>query len=200
VPKAVAGASPPITPTPITPPPPAEAATADDVKAAPVTPPEPESEAPPAAAPPPDAKAIASAVENHRAPVDPIFYWPVRGQIASLYGPAAGGTHNDGINILAPEGTTISAADGGVVAYAGNELKGFGNLLLIKHDGGWISAYAHAEVLLVKKGQKVRRGQAIARVGDTGGVDRPQLHFELRQGVKAVDPLDHLPPLTQAAG
>ena len=161
-----------------------------------VSPPEPESGGPPAAAPTAPSAAVASLVENHRAPTGPLFTWPVSGKIISTFGPAAGGTQNDGINIQAPEGTTVAAAETGVVAYAGNELRGFGNLLLIKHDGGWVTAYAHNQVLLVKKGDKVRRGQAIARVGSTGGVSGPQLHFELRSGTKAVDPLDHLPQLT----
>ena len=160
-----------------------------------VSPPEPESGAAPAAAATPTA-AVTSLVESHRAPVAPLFTWPVSGKIVSTFGPAAGGTHNDGINIAAPEGTTVAAAEGGIVAYAGNELRGFGNLLLVKHDGGWVTAYAHNQVLLVKKGDKVRRGQAIARVGSTGGVSGAQLHFELRSGTKAIDPLDHLPQLT----
>jgi len=157
-----------------------------------ISPPEPESGAPQAA----PSAAVAALVEGHRAPVAPLFTWPVSGRIISTFGPAAGGTHNDGINISAPEGATVAAAESGVVAYAGNELRGFGNLLLVKHDGGWVTAYAHNQVLLVKKGDKVRRGQAIARVGSTGGVNGAQLHFELRSGTKAVDPLDHLPQLT----
>jgi murein DD-endopeptidase MepM/ murein hydrolase activator NlpD len=163
-----------------------------------MSPPEPESapatQAPAAAAAP--SAAVASLVESHRAPTAPLFTWPVSGRIISTFGPAAGGTHNDGINIAAPEGTTVAAAEGGTIAYAGNELRGFGNLLLIKHDGGWVTAYAHNQVLLVKKGDHVRRGQAIARVGSTGGVNGAQLHFELRNGTKAIDPLDHLPQLT----
>ncbi|WP_229743613.1 peptidoglycan DD-metalloendopeptidase family protein [Aliidongia dinghuensis] len=162
-----------------------------------VSPPEPESGA---ATPPPRAAApsaaVAAIVDGHRPPTAPLFSWPVSGRIISTFGPAAGGTHNDGINISAPEGTTVVAAEAGTIAYAGNELRGFGNLLLIKHDGGWVTAYAHNEVLLVKKGDRVRRGQAIARVGNTGGVNGSQLHFELRSGTKAVDPLDHLPQLT----
>ena len=160
-----------------------------------VSPPEPESGGP-AAVPQAAPAAVAALVENHRAPSAPLFTWPVSGRIVSTFGPAAGGTHNDGINISAPEGTTVAAAEAGVVAYAGNELRGFGNLLLVKHDGGWVTAYAHNQVLLVKKGDKVRRGQAIARVGSTGGVSGAQLHFELRSGTKAIDPLDHLPQLT----
>ena len=188
---------PPLPQRPVAPPPPAPVEAAAPPPAAAVSPPEPESVAPApvahAAAP---TAAVASLVENHRAPTAPLFGWPVSGQIISTFGPAAGGTHNDGINISAPEGTTVAAAESGTVAYAGNELRGFGNLLLLKHDGGWVTAYAHNQVLLVKKGDKIRRGQAIARIGSTGGVGAPQLHFELRSGTKAVDPLDHLPQLT----
>ena len=182
------------------PPPPASSSAPAEEAPAPasaaVSPPEPESGAAPPAAHAAPSAAVAALVEGHRAPVAPLFTWPVSGQIISTFGPAAGGTHNDGINIAAPEGTTVVAAEGGTVAYAGNELRGFGNLLLIKHDGGWVTAYAHNQVLLVKKGDRVRRGQAIARIGSTGGVASPQLHFELRSGTKAVDPLDHLPQLT----
>jgi len=122
------------------------------------------------------------------------FLWPVRGRLVSDYGTGEGGTRNDGINIAAPAGTTVLAADAGTVAYAGNELRGYGNLVLIKHANGWMTAYAHNSVLLVKRGQKVRRGQPIARIGATGAVSRPQLHFEVRHGAKALDPTDYLPP------
>jgi murein DD-endopeptidase MepM/ murein hydrolase activator NlpD len=130
------------------------------------------------------------------------FLWPVRGRLVSDYGTDAGGTRNDGINIAAPAGTTVLAAAAGVVAYAGNELRGYGNLVLIKHANGWMTAYAHNSVLLVKRGQKVRRGQPIARIGATGAVSRPQLHFEVRHGTKALDPTDYLPPggTTSASG
>ena len=122
------------------------------------------------------------------------FLWPVRGRLVSDYGTGASGTRNDGINIAAPAGTTVLAADAGTVAYAGNELRGYGNLVLIKHANGWMTAYAHNSVLLVKRGQKVKRGQPIARIGATGAVSRPQLHFEVRHGAKALDPTDYLPP------
>jgi len=124
--------------------------------------------------------------------------WPVRGRILLAFGPAAGGTHNDGINIAAPLGTPVAAADDATVAYVGNELRGFGNLVLLKHADGWLSAYAHCDTVTVKKGERVRRGQTIARVGATGAIAEPQLHFELRQGTRAVDPLQHL-PAAQAA-
>jgi murein DD-endopeptidase MepM/ murein hydrolase activator NlpD len=120
------------------------------------------------------------------------FLWPVKGKLLSSFGPKKGGLHNDGINIAAPRGTAIVAVENGVVAYAGNELRGFGNLLLIRHADGWISAYAHNDTLLVKRGDKVTRGQPIARLGSTGSVTSPQLHFELRRGADPVDPLKYL--------
>ena len=121
------------------------------------------------------------------------FVWPVRGPIVSPFGSIGKGRNNDGINIKAARGTAVKAADSGTVAYAGNELKGFGNLILIKHYDGWITAYAHNDKLLVKKGQKVARGEKIATVGTTGGVNAPQLHFETRRGKKAVNPKSYLP-------
>ncbi len=121
------------------------------------------------------------------------FAWPVKGKVISKFGAIGKGRNNDGINIQAPKGTAVKAADKGTVVYAGNELKGFGNLILVKHSGGWITAYAHNQKLLVKKGQKVVKGEKIATVGDTGGVNEPQLHFEVRAGKKAVNPLSYLP-------
>jgi murein DD-endopeptidase MepM/ murein hydrolase activator NlpD len=127
------------------------------------------------------------------------FLWPVRGHVLATYGSRTDGTHNDGINIAAPKGAAVQAADAGVVAYAGNELRGYGNLILVKHANGWISAYAHCDLILVKRGEKVTRGQVIARVGSTGNVSEPQLHFELRRGNHAVDPREVLAPLPTAA-
>ncbi len=121
------------------------------------------------------------------------FVWPVKGRVVSSYGGKKEGLQNDGINIAAPRGAAVMAAENGVVAYAGNELRGFGNLLLLKHSGGWITAYAHNEALLVKRGDKIRKGQVIARVGSTGSVQKPQLHFELRKGKKAINPIKYLP-------
>jgi murein DD-endopeptidase MepM/ murein hydrolase activator NlpD len=120
------------------------------------------------------------------------FRWPARGRVIANFGKRSDGSHNDGINIAVPQGTEVHAAEGGRVAYAGNELKGYGNLVLIRHDNGWVSAYAHADQILVKRDDLVRRGQVIARAGKTGTVDQPQLHFELRQGAKPVDPMPHL--------
>ena len=121
------------------------------------------------------------------------FAWPVKGTIISKYGTIGKGRNNDGINIRAAKGTAVKAADKGTVVYSGNELKGFGNLILIRHNDGWITAYAHKQTLLVKKGQKVVKGEKIATVGDTGGVNEHQLHFEVRSGKKAVNPQSYLP-------
>ncbi len=120
------------------------------------------------------------------------FVWPVRGKVISSFGAKSKGLHNDGINIAARRGTPVRAAENGVVVYAGNELRGFGNMLLIKHAGGWITAYAHNEKLLVGRGDKVRRGQIVARVGSSGSVTKPQLHFEMRKGKQAVNPRKYL--------
>jgi murein DD-endopeptidase MepM/ murein hydrolase activator NlpD len=122
----------------------------------------------------------------------PSFRWPVRGRIIAGFGRKPNGSQNDGINLAVPEGTPIKAADDGVVAYAGNELKGYGNLVLIRHDNGYVSAYANASELLVKRGDTVRRGQVIARAGQTGNVNSPQLHFEIRKGSTPVDPTKYL--------
>ncbi len=120
------------------------------------------------------------------------FRWPVRGRIISPFGPKSNGANNDGINISVPEGTSIKAAENGVVAYAGNELEGFGNLILIRHQNGFVTAYAHSSSILVQRGDQIRRGQVIARAGQTGSVDTPQLHFELRQASRPIDPIPHM--------
>ena len=121
------------------------------------------------------------------------FAWPLKGTIVSKYGTIGKGRNNDGINIKATLGAAVKAADSGRVAYAGNELKGFGNLILIKHDDGWVTAYAHNDRLFVKKGQRVRKGEKIAAAGSTGSVNSPLLHFEIRSGKKALNPLNYLP-------
>ena len=120
------------------------------------------------------------------------FMWPVQGKIASSFGVSGNGRRNDGINILSAKGTPIKAAENGVVAYVGSELKGFGNLMLIKHKDGWVSAYAHADSFNLPKGASVKKGQVIGKVGTTGNVAKPQLHFEIRKGTKAVDPTKYL--------
>ncbi len=168
-------------------------------------------EAPVAAAPP--GPALASAESPHSArlattaapPVPqtsvkiaepagelPTFRWPVRGRIIAAFGPKPNGLQNDGINLAVPEGTPVKAAEDGVVAYAGNELKGYGNLVLLRHSNGFVTAYAHASDILVKRGETVKRGQVIAHSGQTGNVTSPQLHFEIRKGATPVDPAQYL--------
>jgi murein DD-endopeptidase MepM/ murein hydrolase activator NlpD len=121
------------------------------------------------------------------------FRWPVTGwSMLGNFGKRPDGSQNDGINLGVPQGTEVRAAEGGRVAYAGSELKGYGNLILIRHEGGWVTAYAHSDEMLVKRDDVVRRGQVIARAGKTGSVDQPQVHFELRQGAKPIDPMPYM--------
>jgi murein DD-endopeptidase MepM/ murein hydrolase activator NlpD len=122
----------------------------------------------------------------------PTFRWPVRGKVITSYGAKTNGKANDGINLAVPEGTPVKAAEDGVVAYSGNELKGYGNLILIRHANGYVTAYAHASELLVKRGDTIKRGQVIAKSGQSGEVGSPQLHFEIRKGSSPVDPLQFL--------
>lgn len=125
----------------------------------------------------------------------PTFRWPVKGRVISNFGTKPNGQQNDGINISVPENTAVKAAEDGVVAYAGNELKGYGNLVLVRHAGGWVTAYAHNSEVLVHRGETVKRGQVIAKAGQTGGVASPQVHFEIRKGSNPVDPVRHLSSL-----
>lgn len=122
----------------------------------------------------------------------PTFRWPVRGKVITSYGAKTNGKSNDGINVAVPEGTPVKAAEDGVVAYSGNELKGYGNLVLVRHSNGYVTAYAHASELLVKRGDTIKRGQIIAKSGQSGEVGSPQLHFEIRKGSSPVDPLQFL--------
>ncbi len=117
------------------------------------------------------------------------FSWPLQGRVISGFGRRADGVQNDGINIAAKLGDTVRAAEDGVVAYASDALQGYGNLVLIRHGGNWITTYAHLDRIAVKEGARVKRGQAIGRAGQSGGVDRPQLHFEIRRARRAVNPL-----------
>ena len=116
------------------------------------------------------------------------FLWPASGKVISGFGSSSNGERNDGINIALPAGTPIKASASGTVSYSGDELKDYGNLLLIKHDGGFVTAYAHAEKLLVQRGDVVTKGQVIAYAGHTGDVSTPQLHFEIRHGTTPVNP------------
>lgn len=189
----------------------AAAPVAQPVAAAPAQP-----AAPVAAAPakmasvggPPQSARLASATTNvveekpaaEAAPVKPseatgalpTFRWPVRGKVITSYGAKTNGKSNDGINLAVPEGTPVKAAEDGVVAYSGNELKGYGNLVLVRHSNGYVTAYAHASELLVKRGDTIKRGQIIAKSGQSGEVGSPQLHFEIRKGSSPVDPLQFL--------
>jgi len=117
------------------------------------------------------------------------FRWPARGRVIAGFSGRGG---NEGINIAVPEGTPVKAAESGTVAYAGSELKGYGNLVLIRHANGYVSAYAHNGELKVKRGDTVKRGQVVASSGQTGNVSSPQLHFELRKGSAPVDPTPYL--------
>ncbi len=186
-------AAPPVAPTPpatsstVVPPPSAATQSAATQSAATQSP----ASSPPTPSAPSSGELAAIPPRTGRA-----FDWPLTGTLLAKYGPgAAEGTSNPGINIAAPVGSSVHAAENGVVAYAGNELAGFGNLLLVKHAGGWMTVYAHNQQLLVAKGAVVKRGQVIAKSGHTGKVDQPQLHFEVRKDADSVDPLDYLKKL-----
>jgi murein DD-endopeptidase MepM/ murein hydrolase activator NlpD len=141
----------------------------------------------PAADPLPEPKSTGSAGNASTS-----FRWPVHGRVSEGFGAKQNGGQNDGINIAVPQGTPIKAAEDGVVAYAGSELKGYGNLVLVRHANGFVTAYAHASELNVKKGEAVKRGQVIGKAGATGNVTSPQLHFEVRKGATPVDPEKYL--------
>jgi len=143
----------------------------------------------PAADPTPEPTATGSAPANNNAVS---FRWPVRGRVIAGFGAKPNGQQNDGINVSVPEGTPIKAAEDGTVAYAGSELKGYGNLVLLRHPNGFVTAYAHASELNVKKGETIKRGQVIGKAGSTGNVNGPQLHFEVRKGAQPVDPTQYL--------
>ncbi|HJQ58450.1 MAG TPA: M23 family metallopeptidase [Vineibacter sp.] len=121
------------------------------------------------------------------------FDWPLRGTTLQGFGAKADGGRNDGINIAAASGTPVKAAEAGTVAYVGSEVRGLGNLVLLSHAGGYVTAYAHLDKASVTKGSAVKKGQAVGTVGQTGGVSQPQLHFEIRQRNKPVDPTTLLP-------
>ena len=148
----------------------------------------------------PTANVVTPAAENPEPPKVkqdataglPSFRWPVNGRVIQAFGPKPSGQQNDGINVSVPEGTAIKAAEDGVVAYAGNELKTYGNLVLIRHANGYVTAYAHASEILVKRDDTVKRGQIIAKAGQTGSVTAPQVHFEIRKGSTPVDPAPFL--------
>lgn len=145
---------------------------------------------------------MAQLAEQKRGQIDPQaarakgLVWPVKGEIVRKFGDNGNGVALTGINIAVPEGTPVLAADDGKVLYADDGLKVYGNLVLVRHNNGMVSAYAHNSYLLVKKNENVRKGQVIALSGASGNVQQPQLHFELRQHASAVDPLRVLPKLS----
>jgi murein DD-endopeptidase MepM/ murein hydrolase activator NlpD len=143
----------------------------------------------PKAAPQPAPQAAPAPAAEESAADKADFRWPARGRVIQGFSGKGG---NEGINIAVPEGTPVKAAEGGTVAYAGNELKGYGNLVLIRHPNGYVSAYAHNGALNVKRGDTIKRGQVVATAGQTGNVSSPQLHFELRKGSTPVDPTPYL--------
>jgi len=123
----------------------------------------------------------------------PAFRWPARGRVIANFGAKVNGASSDGIDLAVPEGTPVRASEDGVVAYSGSELKGYGNLVLVRHANGFVTAYAHASELLVKRNDQVRKGQVIAKSGQTGTASSPQLHFEIRKNSAPVDPVQFLP-------
>lgn len=158
---------------------------------------------PPEAGPPPTVDQLAGSAERAVPVVSdtvptsaavPPFIWPARGRVVAGFGRHAGRLRNDGIDIAVPEGTDVRAADDGVVMYAGSDVKGYGNLVLLRHSNGFVTAYAHASALLVSLGETVHRGQVIAKSGSSGNVTEPLVHFEIRKGTLPIDPTQYLPP------
>jgi len=120
------------------------------------------------------------------------YVWPVRGDVITEFGKTSDGGYNDGINIAARAGEPVLASGDGEVVYAGNQLRGYGNMVIIRHADGIMTAYAHADKMLVKKGEQGRQGETIATVGTSGGVDRAQLHFGVRKHKDPVNPMQYL--------
>jgi murein DD-endopeptidase MepM/ murein hydrolase activator NlpD len=160
-----------------------------EIAVGPQAPPQP---APAAPAPQPSIDASAPIGSLKAAEAGSTFYWPVRGQLIAGFGAKINGQPNNGIDVAVPEDTPVKAADDGTVLYAGNGLKSYGNLLLVRHPNGYVTVYAHAKELLVKVGDEIKRGQIIAKSGRTGDVDRPQIHFEIRKASAPVNPLPYL--------
>ena len=125
----------------------------------------------------------------------PPFAWPVNGQLVDDDDGKPSPARHDGIDILVPEGTEVRASLAGTVIYAGNGLTSLGNLVLIRHDGGWVTVYGHNSELFVNRGEDVQTGDVIAKSGRSGFVSRPELHFEIRQGQSAWNPEEYLPLL-----
>lgn len=157
-----------------------------------------QSEAPRSAAPAGEPTPLAASKQSVTVPATPPapaarMSWPVSGSVVSGYG-TSGGQRNDGIDIAAPAGTPVKAAESGTVVYAGDEVRNMGHLVLVSHPGGYITAYGYNEELLVKKGDAVKKGQTIAKVGNSGASGgEPRLHFEVRRAGKTIDPRTVLP-------
>ena len=158
----------------------------------PGAPAQPAAAATPQVQPVPTAKAPVQEVTDPPSANGTTFRWPVRGRIIAGFGAQSNGERNDGINLAVPAGTPVKATEAGTVIYAGNELAGYGNLVLVRHADGWVSAYAHNSEIMVSRGDSVKRGSTIGKAGATGSVDSPQVHFELRKGAKPVNPMDYL--------
>lgn len=175
------------------------ARTADPVKTASVPPkaeqPKP---APVAAVQPAPTKTVTDAVSADSKEQAPEatgigkYRWPARGAVVANYGQNVEGKRSDGIDISVPVGTSVKAAENGVVIYAGNGLKELGNTVLVRHDDGTVTVYGHAESLSVQRGQKVQRGQQVAVSGMSGNVKRPILHFQVRKDATPVNPMGFL--------
>jgi len=176
-----------------------EALEVDDPAALPRKPPPAEQAArppPPASGPPPavasrEVEAPGAAAPAAAEPRTPALAWPLRGVLYGRYG-IRGGTRHDGIDIAAPEGSPVLAAGDGVVFYVG-EQSGYGTVLIVRHDRGLVTVYAHNSAVLVREGERVARGQPVARVGQTGRTTGPHLHFEVREGTRPRNPLLFLP-------
>jgi murein DD-endopeptidase MepM/ murein hydrolase activator NlpD len=147
-----------------------------------------------ALAPEPPKAASSPALTAARQEARPSFQWPVRGRVLAAFGSDVGGAPNNGVDLAVPAGTDVLAADDGVVLYTGSEIKSLGNLILLRHRDDFVTAYAHAKSFQVKTGDTVRRGQVIAKSGQSGTVKAPQLHFEIRKESAPVDPAQYLPP------
>jgi murein DD-endopeptidase MepM/ murein hydrolase activator NlpD len=143
----------------------------------------------PPAQPAPKAAAKTASADTRTADATPTFQWPVHGKILARFGPQPNGEKNYGVTIAVPQDTPIKSAEDGVVIYAGSGLKGFGNLVLVRHANHYVTAYAHAKELRVRRGDQIKRGDVIAASGQTGNVSTPQLYFEVRKSSAPVDPL-----------
>ncbi|MEO1039256.1 MAG: LysM peptidoglycan-binding domain-containing protein [Pseudomonadota bacterium] len=170
--------APPVTPAPVRTDPTPSTRPPARVETTPVSNPQP-APAPSRSAPPPQAGA---------------FVWPLGGDVVESFGPQDGGRRNDGLKIAASVGDPVVAAAPGKVIYAGDDLQNFGQLVLIRHSGGYVTAYAHNSVLRVAENADVDAGDVIAEAGQTGAVDRPMLHFEVRRNMSPIDPMEVLAP------